>query len=131
MQPLMEAGLDSLGAVELRNTIGAHFALEVPATLTFDYPSISAMAAFLAPRTASSGGVRAGTALDARSGVAALAGGQAASAAPVQASDIVGIACRYPGGAHLQPTLYAFTIIVLRSEHCDDIAPTISHLTCF
>ena len=44
----MEAGLDSLGAVELRNALASRFSLELPATLTFDYPSISALAGYLA-----------------------------------------------------------------------------------
>lgn len=52
--PLMEAGLDSLGAVELRNALASQFAIELPATLTFDYPSIAALSDFLASATLSS-----------------------------------------------------------------------------
>lgn len=48
MQPLMEAGLDSLGAVELRTSLEAAFSMELPATVTFDYPSISALAKYIA-----------------------------------------------------------------------------------
>ncbi len=47
-QPLMEAGLDSLGAVELRTSLGAAFNMELPATVTFDHPSVAALAKFLA-----------------------------------------------------------------------------------
>lgn len=47
-QPLMEAGLDSLGAVELRNALGSRFAIELPATVTFDFPTIAALGAYLA-----------------------------------------------------------------------------------
>lgn len=50
-QPLMEAGLDSLGAVELRNALSSRFNLpSLPATLTYDYTSIEAIAAHIASR---------------------------------------------------------------------------------
>ena len=47
-QPLMEAGLDSLGAVELRTALGSALGQELPATVTFDYPSVAALSRFLA-----------------------------------------------------------------------------------
>ena len=46
-QPLMEAGLDSLGALDLRNAAAAHFAVDLPATLVIDYPSLSALAPYI------------------------------------------------------------------------------------
>jgi acyl carrier protein len=49
-QPLMSAGLNSLGSVELRNSLEARLGLQLPATLVFDYPSISALAIYLAGR---------------------------------------------------------------------------------
>ena len=46
-QPLLEAGLDSIGAVELRNAIASAFGVELPATVTFDYPTVQALTGFL------------------------------------------------------------------------------------
>ena len=44
------------GAVELRNAVASQFGVELPATVTFDYPTIAALAGFIslqiAPSTA-------------------------------------------------------------------------------
>jgi acyl carrier protein len=45
--PLGELGLDSLLAVELRNTLGSALGAALPATLLFDYPSIETLAQYL------------------------------------------------------------------------------------
>ena len=53
-EPLMEAGLDSIGAVELRNSVATKYGIDLPATITFDQPTVRALgnylAAMLAPR---------------------------------------------------------------------------------
>jgi acyl carrier protein len=45
--PLGDLGLDSLLAVELRNTLGGALSVSLPATLLFDYPSIEALTDYL------------------------------------------------------------------------------------
>jgi hypothetical protein len=45
--PLMDCGLDSLGAVEFRSSLEAHLSVQLPPTLVFDYPSLSAIVGYL------------------------------------------------------------------------------------
>ena len=44
---IIQAGVDSLAAVELRNSLSSMFAISLPATLIFDYPTIAAISSFV------------------------------------------------------------------------------------
>ncbi len=46
-EPLMAAGLDSLGATELTQSLQSVFDISLPAIMVFDYPTVAAMAAFI------------------------------------------------------------------------------------
>lgn len=51
--PLMSEGLDSLGAVELKNSLEGNLGLPLPSTLMFDYPSVNAITEFVALQVSS------------------------------------------------------------------------------
>uniref|UniRef100_UPI003F4A75CA type I polyketide synthase n=1 Tax=Streptomyces sp. bgisy159 TaxID=3413795 RepID=UPI003F4A75CA len=83
-----ELGFDSLTAVELRNTLGEATGMRLPATLVYDYPTPAALAEHLGERLAPAAPtVSAGTGAATRHDT---------SDDPVV---IVGMACRFPGGA--------------------------------
>jgi acyl carrier protein len=46
-QPFLEAGLDSLSAVELCDAVAAAIGIELPSTVVFDYPSVAAISDFI------------------------------------------------------------------------------------
>jgi hypothetical protein len=47
MGTFQAGGIDSLSAVELSNSLGTSFAVPLPSTLVFDYPSSQAMAQYI------------------------------------------------------------------------------------
>ena len=84
----MQAGLDSLGAVELRNALSSAFGIPIPASVAFDYPTQEALASYISSQLA------------ART-VVVTAPSAAVSVSPqhqlTRTTDIVSVACQFPG----------------------------------
>ena len=92
-QPLMAAGLDSLGAVELKNSLEGRLGLQLPGTLVFDYSTVAALGAYIASRLQPAAAVEAGSAaLDLFStslGGLAIAGATAGGPQPLAVAAMV------------------------------------------
>jgi acyl transferase domain-containing protein/acyl carrier protein len=94
-QTFKDLGFDSLAAVELRNQLGQASGLRLPATLIFDYPTPAAVAGMLRERIA---------------GTAKAAVVQRSRTRADEPIAIVGMSCRYPGGANSPHELWRLLV---------------------
>ncbi|MFF1960072.1 type I polyketide synthase [Streptomyces sp. NPDC058220] len=82
-----DIGFDSVTAVDLRNRLVSATGLKLPSTMVFDYPSPAVLAGFLRSQAVG----------DAQASPAATA--SAGTDADDEPIAIIGMSCRYPGGA--------------------------------
>jgi acyl carrier protein len=98
-EPLMAAGLDSLGAVSLRNAVAERFGTELPATAALDFPTADALTGYVMQNIV---GLAAGMAVAGDEDAPSLGGSlysEEWSEGGARLTEVVGASCIYPGSA--------------------------------
>lgn len=100
----MAAGLDSLGAVELRNMLQDALAVRLPSTVVIDYPTVNALTGYLAQQLAGTAAAAGAAQLAVAAAIARERGLVVASAAaagglPSSALAVLAAAERTPAAA--------------------------------
>ncbi|CDJ35952.1 LOW QUALITY PROTEIN: PKSN polyketide synthase for alternapyrone biosynthesis protein, related [Eimeria mitis] len=103
--PLQELGIDSLGAVELRNGLAQRLGVKLSATTLFDYPTIGAIINYIQNQI--SGSISPGATDISTSAVSALG--------HIQGLAIIGASCRLPGNSDNPELLWE---MLIRAKDC-------------
>ncbi|KFG37318.1 putative type I fatty acid synthase, partial [Toxoplasma gondii GAB2-2007-GAL-DOM2] len=105
--PLQELGIDSLGAVELRNSLSQRLGVKLSATTLFDYPTIRAIIDYIVNQVSGEA-----SAAKATSGALVSAGLAAGRNSPIA---VVGYSCRLPQGSETPDKLWE---MLRRAQDC-------------
>ncbi|SEL14132.1 Acyl transferase domain-containing protein [Stigmatella aurantiaca] len=104
-QPFGDLGMDSLTGLELRNRIESGLKLTLSATLIYAYPTVQALTTHLFGKLEPALEAEARPAVRSTRAAPRVSAGEASAAQGAEPLAIVGVGCRFPGGAN-EPEAY-------------------------